>query len=400
MYTIYNKAVTNPRALKDGLIDESERESLKILNKEMENILGGHYKGHQIVSAQAAFYGLSSALIPESGFYKNKQKFLEVFKAEELLLYKSRFKQLGGFIAETLLQNIHAKIMKSNCNKALKAVEKLQEKIITMIDGQINPTIKEFQEHHQEVCDNLDRSKEKFISNLEKSMSEEKDRFKVGFREEMHAHIDDDIEDNEFKTMFEHELQKGMEKLGENIKKRFKECKERFAEEIKKDIEQFKERIKDSLRMLELIISIDRGNTDFNFNIDSGINKIGLFSSIGGLALLFMMPIVGEIALIGGLVLGAIGVIKSIWSFFSSSYKKSQQKEAVNKSLNTIYDHITKIMEIQIESGKKAVCEKIENLKATLNDPIDNCKRMREGLIKAGKKLWHLSHNIKTRSMQ
>ncbi|GAA7686410.1 hypothetical protein MMM7_08290 [Helicobacter pylori] len=80
VWTIFNKPINNPRAFKDGLIDENEKESLKILNKEMENILGGHYKGHQIVSAQMAFYGLSSALIPESGFYKNKQKFLEVFK--------------------------------------------------------------------------------------------------------------------------------------------------------------------------------------------------------------------------------------------------------------------------------------------------------------------------------
>ncbi len=55
----------------------------------MKAILGKHYKGHQIVSAQAAFYGLSSALLPETDFYKNKQKFLEIFKAEELLLYKS-----------------------------------------------------------------------------------------------------------------------------------------------------------------------------------------------------------------------------------------------------------------------------------------------------------------------
>ncbi len=77
--------------------------------------------GHQIVSAQMAFYGLASALIPESDFYKNKQKFLEVFKEEEWLLYKSRFQQLGGFITETLLENSHKKIIESNCNKALKA---------------------------------------------------------------------------------------------------------------------------------------------------------------------------------------------------------------------------------------------------------------------------------------
>ncbi len=45
---------------------------------------------------------------------------------------------------------------------------------------------------------------------------------------------------------------------------------------LKKDIEQFEERIKDSLVVLDLIriYSVDSG---FDFNIDSGINKIGLF---------------------------------------------------------------------------------------------------------------------------
>nr|WP_233408024.1 hypothetical protein [Helicobacter pylori] len=111
VYTLYNKPINNPRALKDGLIDENEKESLKILNEKMKAILGKHYEGHQIVSVQAAFYGLSSALLPETDFYKNKQKFLEIFKAEELLLYKSQFKQLGKFIAGTLLENSRKKIM-------------------------------------------------------------------------------------------------------------------------------------------------------------------------------------------------------------------------------------------------------------------------------------------------
>ncbi len=125
VWTIFNKPINNPRAFKDGLIDENEKESLKILNKEMKNILGKHYMGHQIVSAQAAFYGLSSALIPESGFYKNKQKFLEVFKEEELLLYKSRFKQLGEFIAETLLQNMRKKNHEIQLQQGLKGDRKI-----------------------------------------------------------------------------------------------------------------------------------------------------------------------------------------------------------------------------------------------------------------------------------
>lgn len=168
VYTLYNKPINSPRAFKDGLIDGSEKESLRGLNKEMKNILGKHYMGYTAVSAQAAFYGLASALLPESDFYKNKQKFLDFFKAEELLL-KSQFKQLAGFITETLLENTRKKIIESNCNKALKVIEKLQKAIITTIDRQIDPTIREIKNHHQEVCDNLDRSKEKYISNLTNS---------------------------------------------------------------------------------------------------------------------------------------------------------------------------------------------------------------------------------------
>ncbi len=141
----------------------------------------------------------------------------------------------------------------------------------------------------------------------------------------MHAHIDDDIENEKCKTMFKHELQKGMEKSGENTGRRFNECKERFIEEIKKDIEQFEERIKDSL------ITLDRTNIDsgfdFSFNINSGINKIGLFASIGGLALLLAAPVVGWFALFGGLVLGAIGIFKSVWSFLIQTIKNPNKEK-------------------------------------------------------------------------
>ncbi|EMG96936.1 GTPase [Helicobacter pylori] len=119
VWTIFNKPINSPRALKDGLINDSEKESLKILNKEMKGVLGEHYKGYKAVSAQAAFYGLAQALIPETDFDKKKQKFLEIFKVEELLLYKSHFNPLVEFIAEELLKNSRAKIIESNCNKAL-----------------------------------------------------------------------------------------------------------------------------------------------------------------------------------------------------------------------------------------------------------------------------------------
>ncbi len=85
----------------------------------------------------------------------------------------------------------------------------------------------------------------------------------------MHAHIDDDIENDECKEIFKNELIQGIEILCGNIKRRFKECEERFDGEIKEAIKQLEYRIKDSLAMLEHI-NIDSG-FDFSFNIDSGI---------------------------------------------------------------------------------------------------------------------------------
>ncbi len=156
-----------------GLLMRTKKRSLKNLDEKMKAILGKHYKGHQIVSTQAAFYGLSSALLLETDFYKNKQKFLAIFKEEELLLYKSHFKQLGEFIAGTLLENSRKKIMESNCNKALKVIEKLQKAIVTTIDREINPTIKELKNAQPETYDKLDHSRDKFISNLNNSVSKE-----------------------------------------------------------------------------------------------------------------------------------------------------------------------------------------------------------------------------------
>ncbi len=142
-------------------------------------------------------------------------------------------------------------------------------------------------------------------------------------------------------------------------------------------------------------INIDSG-FDFSFNIDSGINKIGLFSSIGGLVLLFLTPIVGEFALFGGLVLVAIGIVKSVWSFFDSDYKKPQQRKEMNKNLNKACEKIAEAVKSRIESYKKGASEMIENLKASFNDLIVCYERMREGLIKVGEDLWHLDNRIKT----
>nr|WP_241893955.1 GTPase [Helicobacter pylori] len=393
VWVIFNKPINNPRAFKDGLIDENEKGSLKILNKEMKNILGEHYMGYKAVSAQAAFYGLSQALIPETDFYEKKQKFLKDFKAGELL-YQSHFKPLAEFIAEELLKNSRAKIIQSNCNKALKVVEQLQKAIKTTIEKRIDPMIKEAQEHQQEARFNLDRSKEKFISDLEKSAFSEINQFKFDLREKMYAHINKNIEDEECKEIFKNELIQGIETLHEDIKWRFRECEKRFDGEIKEAIKQLEYRIKDSLAMLEHI-SIDRG-FNLNFDTDSGIDGTKLATSIGGLGLLGIFNAwnpMGWFALTAGIITGLVGIARSIWSFFSSRYQRSQQKKEVDKNLHQICEKIVQDVKSRLESRKKDIWEKIGKLKANLR-PVDNYERMKGQLKEAHEKLGYISHSI------
>ncbi|WQX93175.1 50S ribosome-binding GTPase [Helicobacter pylori] len=394
VWTIFNKPINNPRAFKDGLIDGSEKESLKILNKEMKNILGKHYMGYKAVSAQMAFYGLAQALIPETDFYEKKQKFLKDFKAGELL-YQSHFKPLVEFIAEALLKKSRAKIIESNCNKALKVVEQLQKAIKTTIEKRIDPMIKETQEHQQEARFNLDRSTEKFILNLTNSAFYEIDQFKSDLREKMYVHINKNIEDEECKEIFKNELIQGIETLHEDIKWRFRECEKRFDGEIKEAIKQLEYRIKDSLAMLEHI-SIDRG-FNLNFDTDSGIDGTKLATSIGGLGLLGIFNAwnpMGWFALTAGIITGLVGIARSIWSFFSSRYQRSQQKKEVDKNLHQICEKIVQDVKSRLESRKKDILEKIEELKAELNGPVDNYERMKGQLKEAHEKLGYISHSI------
>ncbi|GAA7761564.1 hypothetical protein JP0169_12030 [Helicobacter pylori] len=192
----------------------------------------------------------------------------------------------------------------------------------------------------------------------------------------MYVRIEKDIGNKECEEIFENECEQRTEKLRENIERCLNECKEQFSKDIKEYIEQFEERIKNSLVMLNHI-NLDSG-FDPNFNIHSGIDKLDLFSSIGGLALLLAVPVLGEIALAAGIVLGVIGVVKSVWSWFSSDYKKSQQKKEVDKNLDKVCGIIEERVRNQLKSYKKIICEKVESLKARLNDPVVCYERMRE----------------------
>ncbi|WP_231273352.1 hypothetical protein [Helicobacter pylori] len=72
----------------------------------------------------------------------------------------------------------------------------------------------------------------------------------------------------------------------------------------------------------------------------------------------------------------------------------------MDKNLDEVCGIIEEKMRNQIEDDKKIISEKVESLKAGLNDSVVCYEHMREGLIIAGEGLWQISNNIKTRIAQ
>lgn len=150
--------------------------------------------------------------------------------------------------------------------------------------------------------------------------------------------------------------------------------------------------------MLERI-SINNPNSNFNtdFNMDSGIDIMGLFSSIGGLVLLGIVNIwnpMGWFALTVGIITGLVGIARSIWSFFSSRYKKSQQRKAVDEKLDEACEKIAENVKSRIESYKKGALGMIEELNAGFNKLVDHYERMKGQLKEAHEKLGYISNDI------
>ncbi len=110
--------------------------------------------------------------------------------------------------------------------------------------------------------------------------------------------------------------------------------------------------------------------------------------------MLLLTPIVGEFALIAGVGLAFVGVGKSIWGFFDSDYKKSQQRKGVNEKLDEVCKQITEALKSRIESVKKDIREKIEELNAGFNKFVDHYERMKRQLEEAHEKLGYISNSI------
>lgn len=394
VWTIYNKPVTSPRSLKNELIkNEDEKSALNDLNNLMNKVLGKNYRDYTVLAGLAAFYAVANCLVPFSEKYRSQAKFLNNSNNEELK-DKSGLKNFQNHLAKKVIGDVPYKIKASNFNKAnyvlLQTVEKLSgvyndfSILKSNVDKQLAVTKQEIDSDYLDLVQNIKTMIENIIQQFERET-----------RQKVYKKIDSDISNDDFKQILRREIDSNLKLVSNKLTSGFKDQTRQFDENVKCKLKKL------SSRLLSIQNNFKSENINgFNesaslkFDIDSGINKMGLMGVGVGVAAAMWWNPVGWVAI----SLTAAGLIfsfaKAIWSFFDSDFKKSEQRKSVDKNLSNIVKELKKVARDNLNEVEEKIEPTLLDLKKNLNQPSEQISQLVVDINQSIEMFKALSENI------
>lgn len=386
VYTISNKFITDLESLEVDNIEDVAND----LNNKMKDCLNENYIKNNIISAQMIFLALADCLTIDSNLYL-EQEFLFKNISREDLLEKLKFNDFLKFIFDEVIINEKYKIKKSNYNKLNKTLVELIDILNKASIENFEPLAYKFDIEVKETSSNLRNTMGKLKIDLELAVNKEVDIFKNSTRDYIYKQIEENISDDILKSKFKVVVEKNLEQLPKSIYTSIEKIREYNQNSIFEILKNFKRRVK---LLTENYSKFNFGEFDSKFTIDlkidNGINGYGLFGSIlGGGAIIYWAFTAANIwnpAGWTGIALSALAVVisfgKSIYKFFDSDYKKSEQKKSTNDNLDKIVENIKpKIMEkinpisIDFSEMVKKIIDELEdivNQRKLINQDIKN----------------------------
>lgn len=398
VWTIFNKKITNPKySLKHRplISEDDEKPSLARLNETMTEQLGDHHREVVPLAALPAFLASTDHFAPNSQNAKRRSKFFEDFSPAELLA-KSHMQAFLQLLAEQLIGDSRSKITRANFNKAKDAVDqtiqpledihKTFTELAEKLNGDGESTRHQLNSSYNALQKRLNLRGETLIDELASKV-----------RKEMDSLIGDDISNDSFKASLRSCIDQHQTRLNQKIPKALSAEIERFqkdAEEILKRFDEFTNELASAYTKLRA--------TKFNQQIDLKIkmsNGINTAALLGGLVGIGMAPFTGGASLwvAGGAALSIIiSLGKAVASFFSSDYKKSQQRKATNDNLRYITEQFTDTLRDGLNSVLPGMQKAINQLEKAIAEPGKQAAASAQCLKQSSNELKILSQQIKS----
>ena len=395
VYFIYNKKIKNPKILKDALIDNGEKESLKETEKILNRILDTQYSGNILLSAYPAFLAVGNCCNRDE---ISKIKFLESLSAQNILSI-SKVEEFKNWLIEKFVTNTKGKIIKANSKKLSSIIDETALEIQQQnnILNNLRETLERNSENTESNLDSvLTRMKNKFRTELDYSL----DEFEQNLRASVYTEIDRYIDNTEFKQVFESKYEEYSEILSSNLQTRFEGINEEFKSEIKRTLEEHNKTRQELIKTYNMRYSIEE-KFDFNFEVKSGINKTGLIISVGsaiaGIILAMSNP-AGWIVMGLAILSGIISIFKSIWGIFDNDYRAGQQRNTTNTKITEIKESLRREIEKKLSEIDKNLNNAIKETKESLAAEMKEYDNIIDTFEKVKNEFYELSLDIKNKN--
>ena len=397
VWAIYNKSATNPQVLQgDTLANSNDAVGLEDMSKSLTSILGSEtYKGHICVSGMPAFLAAAYCFVPNNPHVKSREKFLAAMKADEIIK-RSGMTAFLEFIGNEICQNFKVKIKNANLKKIRSCLESGINQL-ELAHGNFASASKKLKQQHQssssQIDDLLSGTAQKLKNECHDKLSEKKTTMRTG----IYSYISDDHSNDDFKEHLTNEINLLKTSIGKELEERFATVFESFKYEAGEIIKKNQKNVDEILRYaIEDPFSSLKLDFNANFKMENGINVIGLISTLGGAAALVWGSFLASnpVGWTTAAVLGAIGLVfsfyKAVRSFFSSNYKKEQQRKSTDENLDMVFSSLVETLDKNLEAASEKIDEALQKTKKQMQVPFEqsiNTQLALAGLITRMKKL-------------
>ncbi|MDN8617280.1 hypothetical protein [Variovorax ginsengisoli] len=394
VWSVFNKRATNPQALKkEQLLDEGELGGIQDLETHLKAQLGPSYQGSFSLSALPAFYAATDCLLPTNAHYKARGKFIGALD-REALLEKSRFAEFARFISQDICSNYKEKILRANLRKIKSSLERGHQVLDGVIEN-FRRASKDLERQLKYAHGELDKISSGTCSRIESTCHDGLAESSSKLRKAIHDDIDKDIGNEQFEA----KLREHVDGMGGELKDTLARAMEVQQSKIAAEVEDVLRRFdRNASEILDVTLSrpLEGGMPPFGleFKLDNGINTLGLLSAfIGGAALLLSNP-AGWVMLAIGAVSLLFNFYKAVRGFFSSDYKKAQQRKWADENIARLFDSIKAGLRDNVDKAAAELQGEVDKLKKRLSAPLDSVQRIAQSLSEAGRAFKKISRQF------
>lgn len=387
VWAIYNKSATNPKILQNKkLITENDKKGLEDMEKSLINSLGQEtYRGCVTISGMPAFLASASCLLPNNPHFNSRNKFLKEMSEKEILQH-SGMNDFLKFIRNEICQNLRKKIDAANLKKVRsclqEGIDKVRESIKLFFEAE-----KKLEIQHKSTSKQLDAACSELSLKLKSECSGQLEKKKHDMRTDIYNYIEMDKSNDDFKEYMTTEFKKLKASIGKDLEAQFTTVFDDFKNKTIKIINNHQKNVNEILHYtINNPFSSLKPRFNIDFKMDNGINVLGLITTLGGAAglvwttFLASSPAGWTVAA----VLGAVGLVfnfyKAVRSFFSSDYKKEQQRQAVDENLDNFFTKLTEKLEDNIQSASTKIDEALQDTKKQMLIPHEQCVNTKAAL--------------------